>query len=524
MQSTGQTIALTAGQYTKLEFLATAVQGNQKNQTFTVNYTDGTSTTVTQSISDWYTPQKYAGESVAIQMDHRNTAAGGFDMRKFDVYGYSINVDSSKTVSSITLPNNKHIDLLAISTVATVAPPTDLSGVTTFSLQLVQSGGGNGGIGLSWTAPTGSITGYNIYRGTTAGGESATPLNASPLSPSSTFYMDGSAIAGNTYYYVVQAINGPATSANSNEASAEIADGSGNTAVDLSHNFNLAGITADGAKVTGGIDGQGNALSGNLLGTSQNWNGVSFAVGAAGANNVVQAIGQSITVAVPQGQYAQLNLLATAVNGSQLNQKFTVNYTDGTSTTITQSLSDWHTSLSYAGESVAVSTAYRNVANGGKDSRSFNVYGYVIPLDSSKTVSSIMLPNDKNVEVLAVTAIAAAPAPTGLTAVATAISSGEIDLSWATPSGNVTGLQHLSQHRADRISRNQPGAVTNPPGATGGESLPFHAAQQYAAACQRHHLSGYERCARQHVLLRRSRGQRTGTRHQFGRSDGYRAH
>ena len=38
---TGQTISLPAGQYASLQFPAPAVNGNQANQTFTVNYADG---------------------------------------------------------------------------------------------------------------------------------------------------------------------------------------------------------------------------------------------------------------------------------------------------------------------------------------------------------------------------------------------------------------------------------------------------------------------------------------------------
>ena len=41
--------------------LATGVHGNQANQTFVVTYTDGTTSSITQSLSDWFTPQNYRG-------------------------------------------------------------------------------------------------------------------------------------------------------------------------------------------------------------------------------------------------------------------------------------------------------------------------------------------------------------------------------------------------------------------------------------------------------------------------------
>jgi hypothetical protein len=47
------------------------------------------------------------------------------------------------------------------------------------------------------------------------------------------------------------------------------------------------------------------------------------------------------TIPLPAGNYATLKLLGSAVNGKQANQSFVVTYTDGTTTTITQSLSDW---------------------------------------------------------------------------------------------------------------------------------------------------------------------------------------
>jgi alpha-mannosidase len=97
--------------------LATGVNGNQPDQTFTVTYTDGTTQTFTQSLSDWFTPQGFSGESVAATMPYRNTADGGMDNRDFNVFDYSLALDSSKTLQSIMLPDNANVQLLAITLV-----------------------------------------------------------------------------------------------------------------------------------------------------------------------------------------------------------------------------------------------------------------------------------------------------------------------------------------------------------------------------------------------------------------------
>jgi len=46
---------------------------------------------------------------------------------------------------------------------------------------------------------------------------------------------------------------------------------------------------------------------------------------------------------------------------------------------------------------------YRNLADGSKDNRPFNLYAYILPLDRHKAVKSFTLPNDPNVVVLAAT-------------------------------------------------------------------------------------------------------------------------
>ncbi len=114
MQSRAQSIALPNGSFSTLNLLAAAVNGNQANQSFTVRYTDGTSQTFSQSISDWFTPQAYAGETTAITMAYRNGGAGG-DSRTFRLYAYAFRLNSAKIVSGITLPNNGNVEIVAIT-------------------------------------------------------------------------------------------------------------------------------------------------------------------------------------------------------------------------------------------------------------------------------------------------------------------------------------------------------------------------------------------------------------------------
>ena len=114
----GQAVTLPAGQYSSLALLATGIQGNQTSQTFTVTYVDGTSTNFTQSLSDWFTPQKYAGELEGVAMAYRNFDNGTKDKRTFNLYSYRFALNKNKMVRSMTVPNNPNVIVLA----ATVVP------------------------------------------------------------------------------------------------------------------------------------------------------------------------------------------------------------------------------------------------------------------------------------------------------------------------------------------------------------------------------------------------------------------
>jgi subtilase family serine protease len=170
-------------------------------------------------------------------------------------------------------------------------------------------------------------------------------------------------------------------------------------AVDISSAYNVMGLVTDGALFLSGngLDGGGRAYSSNLLGTVVTAGGAPFSFGAPNKPGAVS----SATLTLPAGKFSTLKLLATGVNGNQVSQRFTVTYTDGSTSIFTQSLSDWCTPQSYTGESKAVLMSYRDNNNGTRDTRAMTMYGYTFNLSSAKTVKSITLPSNRNVVVLA---------------------------------------------------------------------------------------------------------------------------
>jgi len=191
--------------------------------------------------------------------------------------------------------------------------------------------------------------------------------------------------------------------------------------VALGSYYNRAGIYSDGVTftnpATGGLDGGGAAYSGSLLSGSQIWTNTLFSFGPANAFNttvggqvisptnlnVIVASGQTVTL--PAGYYSQLRMLATGIQGSQASQLFTVHYADGTSAAFIQGLSDWFSPQNYSGESKAIIMGHRNSKDGTKDNRTFYLYGYTFPLNNSKVIQSITLPNNANDIVAAISLV-----------------------------------------------------------------------------------------------------------------------
>lgn len=201
------------------------------------------------------------------------------------------------------------------------------------------------------------------------------------------------------------------------------ASGGSGTAVDLSSAYNVYAFytDADESAITASdsLDGVGYAYSANLLGAGLDFNGTQFTFGPANQADAVYGTGTAISL--PSGSYTTLQLLATGIEGNQTSKTVTVTYSDNSTSTFTQSFSDWCSALngngcvstgSNSGESVAVAMPYRDSV-AGSDNRVFYLYHYSFALNTNKTVQSVTLPNTRDVVVLAATL--AGPVTTGFT-------------------------------------------------------------------------------------------------------------
>jgi hypothetical protein len=387
------TIPIPAGNYGTVNIVGLGVNGNQPNQTFTVNYTDGTSSAFTQSMSDWYAPQNYTGETIALTMAYRLTSTGAQDSASGTphVYEYSFAVNSTKSVASLTLPANRNVVVLAVNASPNI-PTAPMAATPTFGLTpgvytTAQS------VTLADTTTNAVI--YYTTNGTTPTTSSTQYVSGTPIAVAATTTIEAIAVAaGFTNSAVATAVYTIGTAAPVQNVS-------------LATAANIVATQVDGTAVPGtGIDGGGDAYSSVLLGSTLTWSGQTFQFGTPGAVNAVSGV----TLGLPSGNYSALTFLASGFNGNQTAQTFVVTYSDGTTQTFTQSVSDWYATTTQTGESVAAAMAYRVLASGATDSVTgvVHLYGYSLTLNSAKTVTSFSLPNNRNVVVLAVNLSASA--------------------------------------------------------------------------------------------------------------------
>ncbi len=251
----------------------------------------------------------------------------------------------------------------------------------------------------TFSPPPGSYTSAQTITlaDTTPGASIYYTKNGSPPTTGSTLYSAPFVVSA-TQTINAMAIGGGYSQSQTAQGTYVIAAPS-NVTINLSAVADVDAIANSGsAPLHGGMDARGNAYPAALLGSSISWNGSTFTFGMAGALDAVS----NAAVALPPGTYTALNLLGTAVNGPQPNQTFVVTYSDGSTGSFVQSLSDWTKPQNYAGEFKVLKTAYRVTSTGANHTGTYYLYGYSFALDGSKTAVSLRLPNNSDVVILAI--------------------------------------------------------------------------------------------------------------------------
>jgi len=197
-------------------------------QTLTLNGIGAVSASVSmapQSLSFGNQPVATTSSAQTITLSNSGSTAvnisglaiGGANSGDFaeiaDTCGSSLEAGSTCTIGVTFTPSGagQRTAALSVTDNASGSPQT-----TSFT------GTGTPDVILSWSAsPTAGVVGYDVYRGTSPGGESSTPLNPTPISGTS--YVDENVTAGTTYYYVLTSVgtNG-VQSAPSSETEAKV--------------------------------------------------------------------------------------------------------------------------------------------------------------------------------------------------------------------------------------------------------------------------------------------------------------
>jgi hypothetical protein len=130
IRATGQEITLDNTNVSSIEFLAAAMNGDNQGGIFTVDYSDGSKVEYTLGLSDWMNGYgagntNAPGEVTAFPMQSYDTYAGtspnGSDVAtvgNVNLYGYTVAVNPSKTVTGFTLPADGAIIIVAVDLIS----------------------------------------------------------------------------------------------------------------------------------------------------------------------------------------------------------------------------------------------------------------------------------------------------------------------------------------------------------------------------------------------------------------------
>jgi hypothetical protein len=316
------------------------------------------------------------------------------------VFSAVLPVDSSKTLSSVTLPSGSTGGDLHVFSIGTST--TAINGPVIMSIDPNTAKAGDQvtihGSGFGTSQGSGYV---HFADNNTDWGE---PTNAA------TFTVDNWTDTAITFTVPTPSgSNGQWHVAPGSTAMVSVTTDAGDTsdtaALDIAASANLAdyydntGISNDGdTSCMADYDGDGYSYSEQAItsagagpGATLTVDGLNYTwpnVGACQPDNILAA-GQKILVNGKAGA-TKLGFLGSSGNGSA-GGPVTVTYTDGTSQTSQLFFGDWAQNPSN-GNITAFTTPYRNHQGGTTQQITMYVFADEIPLDSSKTVASVTLP------------------------------------------------------------------------------------------------------------------------------------
>ncbi|MGC2401858.1 MAG: FG-GAP-like repeat-containing protein [Acidobacteriaceae bacterium] len=373
------TIQLPQGNYTNLYMLGAMVNNITTNPvTFTVHYTDGTRTRFKQSMSDWFNAAGYPGESVVTCQEDRNYQDGSTQADSVCIYGYQIPLDVTKTVQSVVLPNIRNIVMLAFDLTTPSIPGTLVYTPPAGTVEPV----GDDTLSVTFT-PT-DTTDY-----TTATATVQLEVD-NPPTPIVTPVISWPTPASITY----------GTPLSSTQLDAVAMGTARPTPVIPTSQLQVISTSTDGTPFNQpGFDSKGNAFSYNQLGNgSVSFAGATFTLGQPTVPNAITN-GAVYTLGAP-GSYSTVYLLGAATT-NLTKEPFTLTYSDGTTKQVNLNMSSWTGSAGYADEVTVVATTYANNQAGGHTNGTYNLYGYQLTADPTRTLVSVTLPSTRSVVIMA---------------------------------------------------------------------------------------------------------------------------
>ncbi len=166
----------------------------------------------------WSPPTIDGGSPVTGYNVYQGTTAGGESTTPVNAAPLSASA-ATDLITGLTNGTTYFFTVTAVNAVGEGPASTEVSTTPTAASGPTVPGAptspaatpGDGAATVTWSPPTtdggSAVTGYNVYSGTTAGGESATPLNPAPLSATAASYLISSLTNGTEYFFTVTAVN-----------------------------------------------------------------------------------------------------------------------------------------------------------------------------------------------------------------------------------------------------------------------------------------------------------------------------